>query len=153
MIPPHKLLQTQTMQMTVLLANTPTQAKSCRIVRSRQQWPPMRVQTKWSTFVLIKMETSPHEMVVLFRDQWTSSPQKQHLINWKWYQYVTSKGMDCNWQVINHMEIYPVKQNAIFSQAVVVSFRLNWCTTWMLTKHMGGKKARWELYKNVTSHI
>ena len=51
----QKLLQTHTMQMTVFLANTPTQSESA-------EWPGAgtggiglhRMQTKWSACVLIK---------------------------------------------------------------------------------------------------
>ena len=31
--------------------------------------------------------------------------QQQYLIYWKWCQHAPSKGMNCYWQVINHMEI------------------------------------------------
>ena len=48
-------------------------------------------------------------------------PWQQYLINWKWCQHTSIKGMDCNQEIIDHMENWSDEIRQDFFQTVVES--------------------------------
>ena len=47
---------------------------------------------------------------------------QQHLVYWKWCQHTTSKGVDCYWQVIDHMKVGygKIKQDYFLAVAILL---------------------------------
>ena len=123
-----------------LLANTDVQAEFLQHSLERAAADMgLHVNTgKTCACALIKEPISPHKMADLW-NSWTSSPWKQHLINWK-YQHRTRK----TWTAIDRLSVIPKsalsnKIKRSFSQAGVLSILLYGCTTWTLTKRMEKK--------------